>query len=409
MKKQLVARNLGKAFRRYASPRHRLYEWLTLGKYCQHHTKWVLRNLDFTIEQGEAVGIVGRNGAGKSTLLKMMTGVLQPSEGHISRSENISALLELGMGFHGDFTGRQNIYMACQLYGMQKIEIDDLISEVIAFAEIGDYIELPVKTYSSGMLVRLAFSVATAKKPDILIVDEALAVGDAYFQHKCYKRIREYKEQGVTLLFVSHDPLAIKSLCNRAILLEHGALAMDGPPDQVLDYYNALIALDGDTQDNPAAHIQQDNRSVRSGNGDATITQVDLLVNEQSSRKCETGDNIAINVNMQINVDLASITLGFLIKDRLGNEIFGSNTHHLGLNLSHLKKEDLWQCIITLPHIALGPGSYSISIALHSSSQHLDGNYDWWDRAIVFEVYPSNNLVFTGAVNLPVNIQSQKI
>ena len=197
----LSVRGLGKAYRQYAQKSGRLAEWVGLGR--RHELKWVLRDISFDVAPGEAVGIVGANGAGKSTLLKLITGTIRPTTGAYEAGGRIAALLELGIGFHPDFTGRQNVYMAGHILGIPAGRIDALMAEIEAFAEIGDNIDNPVRTYSSGMQVRLAFSVATAVRPDILVIDEALSVGDAYFQHKSFDRIRAFRDEGTTLLFVS--------------------------------------------------------------------------------------------------------------------------------------------------------------------------------------------------------------
>ena len=239
---RIVVNNIGKAYKRYPNRWSRLLEWFDPTNQPRHQAHWVLRGVSFTVAPGEAVGIIGNNGAGKSTLLKIITGTTQASEGAVEVGGRIAALLELGMGFHPDFTGRQNVFMAGQLLGHSVATLEQYFPDIEAFAEIGDYINQPVRTYSSGMVVRLAFSVATAVRPGILIVDEALSVGDAYFQHKSFERIRQFRDQGTTLLFVSHSPGAVKSLCNRAILLDRGILVRDGRPDEVLDYYNAIIA-----------------------------------------------------------------------------------------------------------------------------------------------------------------------
>ena len=217
----ITVTNLGKAYKQYPTRWSRLAEWVTPGHRPRHSLKWVLQAIDFTVNPGEAVGIIGINGAGKSTLLKMITGTTQPTTGGVHIAGRVAALLELGMGFHADFTGRQNAFMAGQLLGYSVEEIARLMPEIEAFAEIGDYIDQPVRVYSSGMQMRLAFSVATAHRPDVLIVDEALSVGDAYFQAKCYKRVAEYKEEGTTLLLVSHSP-AMREHCDRAIMLKNG-------------------------------------------------------------------------------------------------------------------------------------------------------------------------------------------
>lgn len=400
---RIAVENLGKAFKRYPSPLARLKEWLNPAR-PRHEARWVLRHLDFAIEAGETVGIVGRNGAGKSTLLKMLTGTLAPTEGRIALEGRVAALLELGMGFHGEFTGRQNVYMAGQLMGLGREAVDDLIPAITDFAEIGDAIDQPVRTYSSGMQVRLAFSVATAVRPDILIVDEALAVGDAYFQHKCFRRIREFKSQGVTLLFVSHDPLAVKSLCHRAILLEKGAVVMDDAPDRVLDYYNALIALDEDAAEAHAAHISQDSRATRSGSGKARIVSADLLAADgQSTRILRHGEDARLVVRCRVDAPLPDLTLGFLLRDRLGNEIFGTNTYHLGQPLP-LEAGTVFDVVFDLPGCPLGLTSFSITLALHRAYNHLEDNYDWWDQALTFEVAQGASPLFSGVAGLPVTV-----
>ena len=232
---------IGKAFRTYPSPWARLREWLGLTSRAAYQGAWVLRHVDLDFKKGEAVGIVGLNDAGKSTLLKLM-GVTQPTKGSVKVSGKLSALLELGMGFHPDFTGRQNLLTAGQLMGIPLKRLEALMPEIEAFAEIGEYIDRPVRVYSSGMQMRLAFSLATAEQPDVLIVDEALSVGDAYFQQKSFDRIRQYKDTGTTLILVSHDRFAIQSICDRAILLQAGGVARDGDPESVLDYYNASLS-----------------------------------------------------------------------------------------------------------------------------------------------------------------------
>ena len=396
---------LGKAFKRYARIRHRLLEWLPYGR--QHHElKWVLKDIDFSIEAGEAVGLVGRNGAGKSTLLKLLTGTLLPTSGHAEVSGRVAALLELGMGFHPDFSGFDNALMAGQLQGLSREQVLACMDEIEAFAEIGDALMQPVRTYSSGMMVRLAFATATAVRPDVLIVDEALAVGDVYFQHKCFRRIREFQAQGVTLLFVSHDPLAIKTLCSRALLIEGGRLAMDADPVKVLDYYNALIALDENSTQVHEEHIKagEDESSVRSGSGAAKIIAVRLLRNNQETHQVFEGEALDLELDLQITDDLPDVTIGLLFRDRLGNEVFGTNTHHLGLveQLSGLRAGQTLQIKFAFPDFLLGPGSYSLTVAAHGADSHLAGNYDWWDQALTFEVGFGAGPRFSGIARLAV-------
>ncbi len=241
MNSVLEVNNISKSFKDYSSELKRIFSWFGFGfkPKEEHH---ILKNISFSITAGEAVGIVGQNGAGKSTLLKIITGTLKPSEGSIHINGRISAILELGMGFHPDLTGRQNAYHSAGIMGFTQNQIDEMMDDIEAFAEIGEYFDQPVRLYSSGMQVRVAFSIATSYTPEILIIDEALSVGDAYFQHKSIERIRGLQAKGTTLLFVSHDKNAIQSICNRAILLEKGTVTKDGKPEEVMDYYNALIA-----------------------------------------------------------------------------------------------------------------------------------------------------------------------
>jgi lipopolysaccharide transport system ATP-binding protein len=398
----LRVNHIGKAFKRYANKSGRLAEWLGLGI---HHTlKWVLRDITFDVEPGEAVGIVGVNGAGKSTLLKIITGTTKPTIGSVEVGGSISALLELGMGFHPEFTGRQNAYMGAQLHGMSVEEVDEKIKGIEEFAEIGDYLDQPVRTYSSGMQVRLAFSVATCARPDILIVDEALSVGDTYFQHKSFDRIRKFREAGTTLLFVSHSPGAIKTLCDRAILLDQGGIQRDDAPDAVMDYYNAVIAKQREDY-----QIQQDERfssgkATRSGNGEVTIELVELLADGQPIRALRSGDSAAIRVSALCRESVDELTAGILIRDRLGNDVFGTNTYHHGVSGKKIKPEEIVTFEFQFPSINLGVGSYSVTTALHSRDTHIKNNYDWWDRSLVFQVVPGEKKLSIGVCNLPVSV-----
>ena len=303
--------NLGKAYKQYPSRWSRLVEWLVPFSKPQHQLKWVLQDINFTVNPGEAVGIIGINGAGKSTLLKMIVGTTLPSTGSVSITGRVAALLELGMGFHPDFTGRQNTYMAGQLMGMSVEEITSLMPEIEAFAEIGDYMDQPVRVYSSGMQMRVAFSVATARRPDVLIVDEALSVGDAYFQHKSFDRIREFRKQGTTLLLVSHDKAAIQAICGRAILLKAGRLAMEGEPEAVMDYYNAMLA-DHQSQKVQQIALTEGGQRTDSGTFEAEIISVNIIdVNEKSIEVVSVGAPIRVRIDVKINSDIDYSTDSF--------------------------------------------------------------------------------------------------
>lgn len=394
---------LGKAYRQYSHPGARLLEWAGGGSH--HSLTWILRNINLHVSAGESVGLIGRNGAGKSTLLKLITGVSAPTEGSVAMTGKVSALLELGLGFHPEFSGRQNVYMQGFLQGLSQAQIDSLMPGIAAFAEIGSYLERPVRIYSSGMQVRLAFSIATALRPDILIVDEALAVGDAYFQHKCFDRIRSYRAQGTTLLFVSHDPGAVKTLCDRAVLIDGGVVVLDGNPADVLDYYNALIApQDVDSAIRAGA---PDGSGTRSGNGAVRICAADLLSEGKSMRAIVAGQAVSIHLHLQARQPLKDFTVGLLIKDRLGNDVFGTNTHHMLQRLGPVAAGESKDVDFEFPALALGPGHYSITLAAHASSDHLAGSYDWWERALIFQVLPHSGVHTIGICYMPVTCHQQ--
>ncbi|MYM37674.1 ATP-binding cassette domain-containing protein [Duganella sp. FT94W] len=386
---------LGKAYKQYGNRWSRLAEWLLPGK-PRHRLKWVLHDISFQLAPGEAVGIIGINGAGKSTLLKLITGTAQPTTGHVHISGRVAALLELGMGFHPDFTGRQNAYMAGQLLGLTVPEISALMPEIEAFADIGDYIDQPVRVYSSGMQMRLAFSVATARRPDVLIVDEALSVGDAYFQHKSFERIRRFRQDGTTLLIVSHDRAAMQSICDRAILLDGGRLAQQGTPEQVMDYYNALIA---EREGSSLAQVVTEGGRVQttSGSGEATVTAITLEDAQGVPMEVvNVGAAVRLRVKVKVHRPLARLVLGYMIKDRLGMQMFGTNTHHLELPLEGLRAGEEIDYSFHFP-LNLGPGSYSVTTALTSSESHLADNYEWRDMAFLFIVMNMNRRNFVGS------------
>lgn len=387
--------NLGKAYKQYPTRWSRLAEWVAPGHKPRHVLKWVMQDVSFTVNPGEAVGIIGINGAGKSTLLKMITGTTQPTTGSVSITGRVAALLELGMGFHPDFTGRQNAFMAGQLLGYRVEEIARLMPEIEAFAEIGDYIDQPVRVYSSGMQMRLAFSVATAHRPDVLIVDEALSVGDAYFQHKSFDRIREFGKQGTTLLIVSHDKQAIQSICDRAILLSAGKLAKEGEPESVMDYYNSMLS---DHQNQAVRQSESLNGKVRidSGTLEAEIANIEILNNKgEPIEVIAVGEDVRVNIDVIVNVDIDGLVLGFGIKDRLGQMIFGTNTYHTKQKIEHARAGDQIQFNVNFS-ANLGVGSYSVHCALVSNDSHVEKNYHWIDRALVFEVINVNKPSFVG-------------
>lgn len=400
----ITVTNLGKAYRQYPTRWARLAEWISPGHQPRHTLKWVMQNVSFSVRPGEAVGIIGINGAGKSTLLKMITGTTQPTTGNVSIEGRVAALLELGMGFHPDFTGRQNAFMAGQLLGYRVEEIARLMPEIEAFAEIGEYIDQPVRVYSSGMQMRLAFSVATAHRPDVLIVDEALSVGDAYFQHKSFDRIREFGKLGTTLLIVSHDKGAIQGICDRAILLNEGVVSMEGDPESVMDYYNAMLA----ERENPAIrqNVMADGKlQTVSGTGEATVADIAIL-NEDGTRVevIDVGCPVLLEVKVTILSPIPRLILGYVIKDRLGQHIFGTNTHYLDHPKSNLLPGNKLTYRFKFD-ANLGPGTYSVATALVSSETHLVNNFEWRDLALVFSVVNMSKYGFVGTNWMPPQLE----
>lgn len=386
---------LGKAYKLYPRRWLRLAEWLVPFAGTRHSLHWILQAVDFEINAGEAVGIVGVNGAGKSTLLKMLVGTTQPTTGSVRVEGRVAALLELGMGFHPEFTGRQNVVMAGQLLGLSLEEIHAMMPDVERFAEIGEAIDQPVRTYSSGMQMRLAFSVATARRPDVLIVDEALSVGDAYFQHKSFERIRSFRRDGTTLLIVSHDRGAIQSICDRALLLHEGKLAMQGEPEAVLDFYNALLA---ERERNTVRQEVLADGRVRtiSGTGEARISDVRLLDDKGKSLDIvEVGQSVAIEVAVDICQPVERLVLGFMIKDRFGQPMYGINTHRQEQALDSLSAGERVIYRFAFP-MRLGKGNYSVAFSLSRLDSHLDRNYEWRDYGLVFQVINLRQEDFVG-------------
>jgi lipopolysaccharide transport system ATP-binding protein len=394
---------LGKAFRTYGSEWSRVLSWFgrTPGIVKE---QWVLRNIGFRVAPGEAVGLVGQNGAGKSTLLKLITGTLRPTVGRVDVHGRIAAILELGMGMNPEFTGRQNVYNVAGLMGFTRERIDSLMPEIEDFAEIGDYFDQPLRIYSSGMQMRVAFSVATAVKPDILIVDEALSVGDAYFQHKSFDRIREFRERGTTLLIVSHDRSAIQTLCDRAILLERGAQIKDGTPEEVMDLYNALLA---ERQEQTVEVRRHDSGRVQtvSGTLEAVVEDIALLNDrDEPVEFVNVGQVVNLRVRVRTHCTIPRLVLGYMIKDRLGQTIFGTNTFHTDQILEEVAADT----VVTFTarfDMNLGPGCYSIATALVSSDTHLINNYEWRDLALLFTVSNQDKPLFVGTTWAPPQIR----
>lgn len=403
----LSVQNICKTYLDYESNFKRFASWFSKNKE-EKNVKTVLKDVSFDVGAGEVVGLIGQNGAGKSTLLKIISRTLKPSSGRVTSGAKISSILELGMGFHGDLTGRQNAYQSCSLMGYSKEQIDEIIAYIEDFAEISEYFDYPVRIYSSGMQMRLAFSVVTANRPDILIIDEALSVGDVYFQHKSFDKIKEFKSLGTTLIIVSHDSGAIKSICDRVILLEKGQILKDGEPEAVLDYYNALISKKQDVQISQIT-LQNGKIATVSGNKKACIKNVEILdAAGKKIQNLEVGKKIKLKVTVLANENLPSLVLGYQIKNRFSQVVYGTNTYHLKQALKNLKKGEEYDFSFEFD-ANLGVGSFSVTIALHDSDNHLQNNYEWRDNAIIFNVVNFSKPDFVGLAYLEPSLEIKRI
>jgi lipopolysaccharide transport system ATP-binding protein len=333
----------------------------------------------------------------------MITGTVRPTLGHITVNGRISAMLELGLGFNPEFTGRQNAYMAGGLMGLSNAELDQLMPEIEAFAEIGEFFDQVLRVYSSGMQARLAFAVATAVRPDVLIVDEILSVGDSYFQHRSFDRIKQFKEQGTSIILVTHGMGDVRSLCDRVILIDKGRILKEGAPDEVVDFYNALIAQ----KENEKLSISQERGEqgwlkTRSGNGSANVTKLVLQDKNtlQELAAAQVGQQVQLLCEAEIHTDIPELVLGMMLRDKMGSVIWGSNTWYTKQVKTNLQRGDKLQFILPF-ECNLGPGSYSVTTALTRGETHLDQNYEWSDNLLVFDVINVDKPIFIGSQWIP--------
>jgi lipopolysaccharide transport system ATP-binding protein len=391
----ITVKNLEKTFRIFSHPGDRIKQALTFGKISYHREFIALHNISFEIKKGEAVGIIGHNGSGKSSLLQIICGILKPTTGTIRVNGRISALLELGSGFNPEFTGRENIYFQGVLFGYSKNQMDERIGEIIAFADIDEYIDQPVRTYSSGMFVRLAFAVAINVEPDLLVVDEALSVGDMAFQHKSKKRVQQLIDAGATLLLVSHDRSMITSTCSRCILLEKGKLVMDGPPADVFDYYYASIAKGNESlQQNSLASGRT---QIVSGTGEARVEGIRLLDIEGNELGGLTvGMSAILEFAVRVIQPIPRLVLAFAIRDRLGQIIFNTNTNSFGKSPTDVPAQTSFSFKFQFS-ANIGIGSYSVSTFLVSTNDRFTDNFETRELAYFFEVLNSAHPYFVGS------------
>ncbi len=415
---------LGKCFRMYEKPIHRLLH--RFGKHKASNEFWALKGIDFEVGRGETLGVIGRNGSGKSTLLQIIAGTLAPTEGEIKVRGRVAALLELGSGFNPDFSGRENVFLNAAILGLSSAEIDRRFDSIVSFADIGDFIDQPVRSYSSGMAVRLAFAVIAHVDADILIIDEALSVGDTFFSQKCMRFLRDFQARG-TLLFVSHDAAAVVNLCRRAIWLENGRVKMAGPAQDVVETYmaqqhaadRALVDRDGvevvrkeavprsnaEENDfradilarmgsgNPIRlyEFDPDNTGLEFGAKQATIDAVAILdVDGRSIDLIMGGEIVVLRISVLLRASLDNVIVGFYIKDRLGQRLFGDNTYlaYLESGLHGAAGERLHADFrFRMP--ILPRAAYTVDVAVASGTQEEHTQQHWIHDAIEFHALDS--------------------
>lgn len=391
---------LRKTFKRFARPVDRLKEVLT-GR-SQHKVHVALDDISFCVAEGEVLGVLGKNGAGKSTLLKLMTGVLLPDSGNIDIQGRVTGLLELGTGFNPDLSGADNITANALMLGMSHAEIAQQRDAIVEFSELGDFIHEPLRTYSSGMVMRLGFAIAIHARPACLLVDEALSVGDGYFQQKCMQRIRQFKHEGGAILFVSHDLNAIKILCDRAIVIDGGRLLHTGDPESAVNLYNRLMG-------EQAAEEEQRHLAGADayGTGEVVVTRCDARGLDSGGFILASGETLEIQLHLEARRTLEDVALGVLIRDRFGQDVFGQNTHQHQGAFAMVEGETREMRVVIKADIA--PGKYTLSVALHSSDHHLEECYWWHDSVQQFEVAGYRHSKFSGVCRLPCRFEVGRI
>lgn len=422
--------NLSKCYQIYDTPRDRLKQFilpplqrmLGCGVRQYYREFWALKNVSFEVRKGETVGVIGRNGSGKSTLLQMICGTLTPSSGNINACGRIAALLELGSGFNPDFTGVENIYLNASVLGLTSQEIDACYKLIVEFADIGDFVEQPVRTYSSGMVMRLAFSVAIHAQPSILVVDEALAVGDFSFQEKCYSKLREMRSGGVTILFVTHDTNLISSLCDEAILLHQGEGVIGGEVNKVINEYKKIMTdvdesrrIDKHSGDHSSVAMGTNKNAYliskslhKSGSGEAEILDWFICVNDipRPVSVVEFGDLCSVVIDFVARKSLINPNVGFFFSDQKGLEIAGSAINHEDFFIRNLIAGDCFRVEFKF-RMALRPGKYFFNIGLSESGPEGIVSYD--RQYSIAEIDVIGNKVVVGACNLLPEIKIEKL
>lgn len=432
------AQGLGKCYHIYDRPQDRLKQSFLWGRKQLYRDFWALRDISFELKRGETLGIIGRNGAGKSTLLQMICGTLTPTHGEVEVNGRVSALLELGAGFNVDFTGKENVYMNASILGLSHEEIDARYDDIVSFADIGDFIGQPVKTYSSGMYVRLAFAVAISVEPDILVVDEALSVGDMFFQAKCAVKMKELVDNGVTLLFTSHDIGAIKSICQDAILLNDGALVEYDAADRVVEKYFSLkirndqevIVKREETEDKDAfeedaaaggekklaafsgnAEFLKRAAYQRIQNGKANFVNIQLLDEyENEVTLVEYDQMVTLRMAVEICEDIPVLGYGYHIRDKNGTEVIYAGSNLDGENLFNVKKGERyvidWKFKMSLIH---GVFNFVCVLAIPIDIDTVQVDFcDYTPLAVQFEMQPRRGAKLFGFVHWENTVEIEK-
>jgi len=393
----VLLQNVSKLYKLYKRPSDRLREALPFVPATLHTDFWALRDISFQVEKGEILSLVGPNGCGKSTLLQIVCGILQPTLGRVVTRGRIAALLELGAGFNPEFTGRENVFLNGEIMGLTRAEIERAMPSIEAFAEIGEFIARPVKEYSSGMYVRLAFATAIHVDPEILVVDEALAVGDAVFANRCVRKFEELRQRKITVLFVSHDLGLVKQLSDRAILLLNGRIEAQGAPSDVINRYIGLVL---EKQQARQTKEQRFAASYRHGDGSSEILGVELLnAAGQPVTSAASGEPVTVRVRSRFHQPQCDPMVGILIRTRIGMDVYGTNTRiervHLGSYQAGAEVEvDFhFECWLT-------PQQYTLTVA----TQNPDGtSHDWLDDVIAFDVVDAR--AAAGVANLRAKVE----
>jgi lipopolysaccharide transport system ATP-binding protein len=414
-------RGVSKNYPIYSSPRARLKELLCLNRVSFHHDFSALDDISFDIYRGETFCVVGENGSGKSTLLQIVAGILHPSKGEVAVSGRVAALLELGSGFSPEFTGRQNVYMNAAILGLSRREIDARFSQIEEFAEIGEFIDQPVKTYSSGMAVRLAFSVAIHVEPEILLVDEALAVGDIYFRQRCLRKVHEMRDAGVTILFVSHAIAEVKALGDRALWLNAGRIKEIGNTDAVVTRYLAamvekdnvyLASTHRKAQDAPHEAVKAPeivdtlpNVDHRFGDGRAEVMGIAVLdAVGQPIYVLEPFSTIVVRISVRALEDITLPIVGFMMRNHIGLDFAGTNTAREAFDVPAMTAGDIYTVDFHVQLPEFYPSAFSFSPAIADGTLHSYRTCDWVDNAIVLQMGPAEGEVY-GHIHLPCRVE----